>query len=160
MKSSSGLIYSPPDKMVEGTSVQAADEVRPSPKNNPQTLNDNFISAEELLVSHTHVTAPTRGQAPPSEIWGGIQREESGQLSKRSQRAKKNSPLLPVLSGSSPRWHEVLFRAKHQNQTINRPPTGINSALSGSLSWHVLEKRLPLLGHKRPFPPNLGDTCV
>lgn len=134
-----------------------------------QTLNDNFISAEKLLVSRTHMTA----RLCWSEDRHRRRKSKEGEFRKRSRdnwvrdrRAKKNAPLVPVLSVSEAPSGMKSYLGQNirgeENQTINRPPTEINSALSGSLSWHILEKCLPLLSHKRPFPPNLspdrGDT--
>lgn len=129
-----------------------------------QTLN--FISAEKLLVSHTRMTA----RLCWSEDRHRHRKSKEGEFRKRSRdnwvrdrRAKKKS-LLPVLSVSEAPSGMKSYLGQNsrgeENQTINRPPTEINSALSGSLSWHIPEKCLPLLSHKLRFPQTLALTTA
>lgn len=82
-----------------------------------QTLNDNFISAEKLLVSHTHMTA----RLCWSEDRHRRRKSKEGEFRKRSRgnwvrhrRAKKNSFAAGVVGLRSTQRHEVLFRAKYQ----------------------------------------------
>lgn len=167
MKSSSKFIYTSPDKTVQWTSVRAADEVTLCPKNNPADFKLQ-LQRSSLCFTHSYDSRAVviRGQAPRSEI------KLEGEIRKRSRNNRVGDHREPrktllccrcyhSLRETASKSYEVLFRAKYhgwkkKNQTINRLPTEINSTLSGSLSWHILEKCLPLLSQKLLFLPNLS----